>query len=289
MKRKGLWIGTIVGIFFLLLLLFWGIALRFVLQKEGGDFGFGESVAIVEVEGDIFQSEAVVKELEKYDRDNSVKSIILRVNSPGGGIAPSQEIYEAVKRSEKMVVASLGSLAASGGYYISCGADRIIANPGTITGSIGVIAYFPRYHRLMKKIGLDYEVIKSGEHKDIGSPLREMTESEKMLLKGVIDDLYNQFVEVVSLERGISKEEVLKLADGRILTGSQAVEVELVDEIGTLSDAIRIAGEMGGIEGKPRVIQKKKKIRFLDLLLETVGRVPVLEGEEVRFEYRLLF
>lgn len=290
MRRKGFWIGTIVGVFFLLFLILWGVALRFALRQDGIGFRLGQYVAVVEVKGTITNAEKVVKEIERYDEDSSVRAIVLRVNSPGGGIAPSQEIYEAVKRVEKIVVASLGSLAASGGYYISCGADRIIANPGTITGSIGVIATFPKYHQLLKKIGMSYEVVKSGKHKDIGSPYRDMTEEEKRLIQEVIDNLYDQFVEVVSVGRGIPREEVLKFADGRIFSGSQAAEWGLVDELGTFSDAIRIAGELGGIEGKPKVIwPKKRKPRLIDLLLKTATRVSSFEEVPIRFEYRLLF
>jgi protease-4 len=290
MRRKGLFIGIIVGIVFIFFLILWGVALRYVLHQDESEFGFRKAVAVVDVKGDILSSDKVVKEIEKYDEDSSVRAIVLRVNSPGGGIAQSQEIYEAVKKADKDIVASLGSIAASGGYYISCGADRIIANPGTITGSIGVITTFPKYHQLLKKIGVEYEVIKSGEHKDIGSPYREMTEDEKRLLQDVIDDLFDQFVEVVSVERDIPKEEVLKLADGRILSGNQAHEQGLVDEIGTFSDAVRIAGELGGIEGKPRVIRpKKKEYKLLDLLLKTADRVTAIEDESIRFEYRMLF
>ncbi len=290
MKRKGIYIGIIVGIVFIFFLILWGAALRYVLHREESEFGFGKAIAVVDVKGDILSSEKVVKEIEKYDEDSSVRAIVLRVNSPGGGIAQSQEIYEAVKEADKEIIASLGSVAASGGYYISCGADRIIANPGTITGSIGVITTFPKYHQLLKKIGVEWEVIKSGEHKDIGSPYRDMTEEEKRLLQDVIDDLFDQFVEVVSVERDIPKEEVIKLADGRIFSGNQAHELGLVDEIGTFSDAIRIAGERGGIEGKPRVIRsKKKEYKLLDLLLKTADRVTSIENESIRFEYRMLF
>jgi protease-4 len=290
MKRKGIYIGIIVGIVFIFFLILWGVALRYALHREDSEFGFRKAIAVIDVKGDILSSEKVVKEIEKYDEDSSVRAIVLRVNSPGGGIAQSQEIYKAVKEADKEIIASLGSVAASGGYYISCGADRIIANPGTITGSIGVITTFPKYHQLLKKIGVEWEVIKSGEHKDIGSPYRDMTVEEKRLFQDVIDDLFDQFVEVVSVERDIPKEEVLKLADGRIFSGNQAHELGLVDEIGTFSDAIRIAGERGGIEGKPRVIRpKKKEYKLLDLLLKTADRVTSVENESIRFEYRMLF
>ena len=190
------------------------------------------------------------------------------MDSPGGAVAPSQEIYEEVKKAtlKKKVIVSMGSVAASGGYYISAPADRIIANPGTLTGSIGVIMEIPNIEGLMNKIGVKTEVIKSGRHKDIASAFRKMGKEERLILQGVLDDVHEQFIKAVSEGRKIPFEEAKKLADGRIFTGRQAVEARLVDELGTLEDAIAIAGRLAGIKGEPEVVTKKERFSIVDIL-----------------------
>ncbi len=235
-----------------------------------------KKVAVVKIEGVIMDSKEVVEQLKKYSKNDSVKAIVIRINSPGGAVAPSQEIYREIRKlkdkSGQAVVASMGSVAASGGYYIAAACDKIMANPGSLTGSIGVIMEFATIQELMSKIGIKGEVIKSGERKDIGNIMREMTPDERVYLQGVIDDVHEQFMEAVATGRNMSLDEVRPLADGGIYTGRQAKEVGLVDELGDFEDAIALAGELGGIEGEPSVITEEKKITIFDILRgEDVG------------------
>jgi protease-4 len=230
-----------------------------------------DRVALVKIEGVLITSDHVVDELHDYAEDSSIKAIVIRIDSPGGGVVPSQEIYNAVKyvkREGKKVVVSMGSVAASGGYYVAAAADKIVANPGTLTGSIGVKMEFANLEKLLEKIGVQGMVVKSGEYKDIGSPFRTMTEQEKKLLQGVIDDVHSQFIKAVAEGRNLPEADVRAIADGRIFTGQQALSLKLVDKMGDLTDSIQIAGELAGIKGKPKVIEKKKKIPFFEYLKE---------------------
>jgi len=227
----------------------------------------GSKVALITVEGVILDSKEVIEQLEKYRRNPSVKAIVLRINSPGGGVAPSQEIYEEILKSRQVnktpIVASVGSLAASGGYYIASAADLIVANPGSITGSIGVLLQVPNISGLLQKIGVKSVVVKSGQHKDLASPTREMTDSERQLLQGMLDDVHNQFIDVVAKGRQIDRKKVEAIADGRIFSGREAQSLGLVDQLGNLQDAIERAGTLAGIRGKPTVIQERKRRSFL--------------------------
>ncbi len=242
------------------------------LTTSSINFGFEKSIGYVEVKGVI--TEGVRKEtvgaLEKFRRSRNVRAIVLRIDCPGGGTAATQEIYSAVKRvraTGKPIFASMGSVAASGGYYIAIPCDKIFANPSTVTGSIGVIMEIPNIEGLLRKIGVYFMVVKSDEHKDIGSPFRKMTEVEEKLIKDVIDDVYNQFVDAIVLDRGIKKEDVLKIADGRIITGKQAKELGFIDELGNLQDVIREAAKAAGLGERPKIVkQKKKKLTLLELL-----------------------
>ncbi len=230
-----------------------------------------DRVALVKIEGLLVTSEHIVDELREYAEDSSIKAIVIRIDSPGGGVVPSQEIYNAVlyaKKEGKKVVVSMGSVAASGGYYVAAAADKIVANPGTLTGSIGVKMEFANLEKLLEKIGVQGMVVKSGEYKDIGSPFRNMTEPEKKLLQGVIDDVLSQFVKAVAEGRNLPESDVRTIADGRIFTGQQALGLRLVDRMGDLTDSIKLAGDLAGIKGKPSVIEKRKKIPFLDYLKE---------------------
>jgi len=233
----------------------------------------GAKVAVIEVTGVIIDSADVIKEIEDYADDNSIKAVIIRVNSPGGGVAPSQEIYEEILKlkKKKKVIVSMGAVAASGGYYIAAPADKIIANAGTLTGSIGVIMELPNVKGLMEKIGIEAQVIKSGRLKDIASVFKSLTEEEKQILQTVLDDVHDQFIEAVAVSRNMDTEVVRKLSDGRIFTGRMAKEIGLVDELGNLQDAIKIAGEMAGIKGRPEVVYKKESFSIFDLLK---GNVP---------------
>lgn len=231
----------------------------------------GGNVALVKIEGLLVSSENIVDELNDYAEDSSIKAVVMRIDSPGGGVVPSQEIFNAVKHMKqegKKVVVSMGSVAASGGYYIAAAADKVVANPGTLTGSIGVKMEFANVEKLLDKIGIKGMVVKAGQYKDIGSPFRDMTEPEKKLLQDVIDDVHSQFIEAVSEGRGLPKEDVAAIADGRIFTGRQALSLKLVDQLGDLEDSIKLAGVLAGIKGKPKIVEKKKKIPFLDYLKE---------------------
>jgi len=254
------------GIVFLASLLSGNKRSSTTLQMVGAD-----KVALVKLEGLLIAAEPVVEELNDYAEDSSVKAIVLRIDSPGGGVVVSQEIYNAVKNARKegkKVVASMGTVAASGGYYVAAAADRIVANPGTLTGSIGVKMEFANIEKLLEKIGVRGMVVKAGEYKDVGSPFREMSAQEKKLLQDVIDDVHSQFIKAVAEGRNMQEAEVRAIADGRIFTGRQALDLKLVDQLGDLADSIKIAGELVGIHGKPRVIEKRKKIPFFDYLKE---------------------
>jgi protease-4 len=233
--------------------------------------GGSDRVALVRIEGVLLTSDRVVDELRDYAEDSSVKAIVIRIDSPGGGVVPSQEIYNAVKYAKKegkKVVVSMGSVAASGGYYVAAAADKIIANPGTLTGSIGVKMEFANVEKLLEKIGVQGMIVKSGEYKDIGSPFRAMTEPEKKLLQGVIDDVHSQFIAAVAQGRRMQEADVRAIADGRIFTGQQALSLKLVDQMGDLNDSIQLAGSLAGIKGKPNVIEKRKKVSFFEYLKE---------------------
>jgi protease-4 len=254
----------------------------------------GGRVGLVEVLGDISESESVVEQLERLGRDPSVHAVVIRLDSPGGGVAASQEIYEAVqkvRKEDKPVVASLAGVAASGAYYVACAADTIVANPGTLTGSIGVIMSFPNTEELFRKVGLKLEVIKTGKFKDVGSIWRPMTADERELLQGVLTNVYDQFVDAIAEGRDMSREQILPYADGRVFSGDQAQEYGFVDVLGDLDDAIDIAGEMGNIRGKPSVVRKERRrvtlLDFLDEKLNLMGEVAGLRTSGPLLEYRL--
>ncbi|MBI5574811.1 MAG: signal peptide peptidase SppA [Deltaproteobacteria bacterium] len=250
----------------------------------------GDKVAVLPVTGLIADSEATIEQLKKFARDDSVKAIVIRINSPGGGVGPSQEIHEEVKKlqGKKIVVASMGALAASGGYYIACASQKIYANPGTITGSIGVIMSFVSVKDLIGKIGVKGMVVKSGEFKDLGSPVRDMKPEERKLLKEVVDNVHLQFVDAVAEGRKLDKSKVLKIADGRIFSGEQAKALGLIDALGNLEDAVAEAGKMANIEGEPRVVTPpKKKISILELLKEEAKSIigDKLTEYRIRLDY----
>lgn len=234
------------------------------------DLSSGDRIALIRVEGVIMDSQQTVTDLRRYSENPAVKAIVLRIDSPGGGVVPSQEIYDEVKRvrakNNKTVIASMGSVAASGGYYIAAATDRIVANPGTLTGSIGVIMETANVEGLLQKIGVEGVVIKSGKYKDVGSPLRKMSEEERALLQSVMDDVHQQFIEAVAEGRELELAVAQALSDGRIFTGRQAKEAKLVDELGDLEDAIQLAADTAGIEGEPKVVEPKRRFSIRELL-----------------------
>jgi protease-4 len=238
----------------------------------------GDRVAVITVEGVIADPREVIEQLHRYRDLPTVKAVVLRVNSPGGAVAPSQEIYQEILKfrheTRKPVVASLGSVAASGGYYVAAAADRIVANPGSITGSIGVIMQIPNFGGLLQKVGIKSTVIKAGENKDLGSMTRDLTEAERRILQEVMDDVHGQFIDAVVAGRRLDRARVETLADGRIFSGRQALGLGLVDELGDLSDAIARAAGLVGIPGRPKVIQeRRRRFSLWDLVMEELAPV----------------
>jgi len=250
------------------------------LARRGpeGALGFGPRVAIVEVEGLIVDGRQVLEELKRHREDPLVRAVVLRIDSPGGVVGPTQEIHAAVRKlreAGKRVVASLGAVAASGGYYVAVAADEIVANPGTLTGSIGVMMQMANLEQLMKKVGVDWVVIKSGQFKDVGNVTRPMTAEERRLLQALLDDVHAQFVDAVSAGRRLPRQEVARLADGRIFSGAQARALGLVDALGGLEDAVNRAAALAGLPLPPRVVEPRRRLNLFELL-GVRGRLPDL-------------
>ena len=262
--------------------------------EEGGEFGFSDRVQVVEVEGELVQSRPILEQLKRYEDSNSVKAILLNIDSPGGGVAVSQEIYTEIKRlrekKDKIVVAYLSSTGASGAYYISCAANKIVANPGTIVGSIGVIAEWVNYADLLEWAKLKNIVFKTGEFKDTGSPSRPITENERKYFQGLIDDMYVQFVEAVATGRKLDLQGVRAMADGRVFTGRDAKERKLIDETGNFQDAVDLTAKLAGISGKPRLIRSvRQRVTLLDVLTTDLSRLVPFNGQsmksQIKFQY----
>lgn len=262
-----------ICIFFTVLFLLLVLAGLFaaLLEKPLPIVELGEKVGLIKIEGPIFTAGKAIEQIEKYEENSSVKALVIRVNSPGGAVVPSHELYEKIKKAStvKPVVVSMGSLAASGGYYLSAGATKIVANPGTITGSIGVIMEVVNVGSLMEKIGIKSEVVKSGKHKDLASVFRGIGEEEREILQASMDDVHSQFIEAVAKGRNMPVDEVTRLADGRIFTGRQALSHGLVDELGTLDDAVNRAAKLANIKGKPQVITPKEPFNLEDFFNKT--------------------
>jgi len=263
---------TVVLIILGVAILFFGTLMAIVLSLSGYSpaLSFTNKIGVVPINGIIRDADTIIKQIIAFRNDRQIKAIILRIDSPGGGVGPSQEIYTETRRTSrtKKVVASLGSVAASGGYYIASAADSIVANPGTLTGSIGVLMEFVRVEELLKKIGVEMQVIKSGEFKDIGSPNRKMTHKEKEMLLTLLEDIRNQFVTAVSQGRNMPEEVVLELADGRIFSGRQAKGLGLVDSLGNFRDAVSVAKRLAHIKGEVKLVypQKRRRSFLWDLL-----------------------
>jgi len=285
--------GCFIAAVLLLLLLFALASLILIGSMLTGGIdietvGGGDAVAVVRIEGVLTDGEQIVDEIKRYSNISAVKAIVMRIDSPGGFVVPCQEIHAALRRvreKEIPVVASMGTVAASGGYYVALGADKIVANPGTATGSIGVILSYPTFGDLFDKIGVSMERVKSGEFKGIGDPTRKLTERERAVLRERIDDVYQQFIDVVVEGRGLSEDEVRTLADGRVYSGRQAVGLGLVDVEGDMHDAIKLAAEEAGIPGEPKVLMKKRRGLFALLdAVETVAeavRVSAMSPEQM--------
>jgi len=240
----------------------------------GDRLALGPSVGVVELRGVIEDAADTIEALERLRRHDGTRAVVLRVDSPGGAVAPAQELYDEIwhVRESKPVIASLGNVAASGGYYVASAANLILADPGTITGSIGAIMDVPQYGPLAEKVGVSEEVVKSGRFKDTGHPLRPLAPEERALLQGMVDDVLSQFVAAVAKGRSMEPERVRALADGRVFSGAQALSAGLVDRLGGLEAATRAAWEQAGQTGEPRVwhLRGRRRLWWLDLLGETL-------------------
>jgi protease-4 len=269
--------GVAIGVVVLFVATVW--VLMAVLE-DGGLPGGGK-VAVVEVDGIIgvgadrgTDTDSIVRTLADYRDDSSIRAVVLRINSPGGVVAPTQEIFTAVQRlrdAGKPVVASLGAVAASGGYYVAVAADEVYANPGTLTGSIGVVMQLANIEGLLKKVGVEYVVVKAGAYKDVGNFARAMKPEERRILQALLDDVYGQFVSAVADRRGLDRKTVLAFADGRIYSGQQALKLKMVDELGGLEDAIEAAARRAGLPGKPRVVYPRRGFSLRGLLQSQLG------------------
>ena len=275
MSKSTKWFLIIAGT--LIVFGFGAMALFYALINSISDTqsdvvtGSGDKIAVVELKDVILSSEETVRQLRKYREDRSIRGILFRVDSPGGGVVASQEIFEEVKKTRKHgkpIVVSMGSLAASGGYYVSCPANKIVANRGTLTGSIGVISQFLRYDSLLGKIGVQVNTIKSGKLKDAGSPFRAMTEADREYFQKLMDDVHKQFISAVETERKLDHDSVVSFADGRVFTGEQALKMRLIDTIGTYEDAVQITARLAGIKGDPSIVKERKRgITIFDRVL----------------------
>ena len=257
-----------------------GVAVLFLVMGssrrggEGGQALFGPRVAIVELEGMIAEVDDLVREVKAHRENPQVKAVVIRINSPGGVVGPTQELHQAlvrVREAGKPVVASLSSVAASGGYYTAVAADRIYANPGTLTGSIGVIMQMANVQDLFKKVGVDYVVVKAGQYKDLGNFSRSMTPEERRVLQTLLDDVHAQFIDAVAQGRKLDRAEVVKFADGRVFSWVQAKDLKMVDALGSLEDAVNEAAKLAGLAVPPAVIRPTKRFSVFDLLRSQIG------------------
>jgi protease-4 len=277
-SRTFLWVVVGGGAFFLFLLaVFTLVYVSVKSDQDSGFAGFGDKIAVVDVEGVIIEPRTVSDHLKKYGDDDSIKAIILHINTPGGGVAASQEIHDAVKRvreqKKKRVVAAIETVGASGGYYIASATDRIYADPGSVVGSIGVIAQYFNYGELVRWMKLKDVTLKTGEFKDTGNPTRDLTPAERAYLQGLMDDMHGQFVRAVSEGRKLKEEEVKALADGRVWTGQQAVSLKLVDQLGDFRFAVEDTAKSVGITGEPVLVRPTQERKtLLDLLFSDVSR-----------------
>jgi protease-4 len=275
LARRSLF--TILAISVLSLMVITGIVLAVLKTGEGGGWSLGDRIAVIPIDGIIGDDAEVLEQIRRFRQDKSVKGYVVAINSPGGSVGPSQSIYSELKKlrddDDRPVIASIGGVGASGGYYIALGADSIFALPGSLTGSIGVIMELPEVRELMDKVGVDVRVIKSAEHKDVGSLFREMSPGDSAILNALVQDVYDQFVDVVAQERRLTRERLLPVADGRVLSGRQAHRSGLVDRMGNVQDAIAAAGRMAGLGSDPDLaFPREDKPTLLDVFL---GRTAV--------------
>lgn len=286
---RGIFLAIVI-LFLLIFIFLAGIGSGLLLSGDSS-FSSGDKVAVLRVKDVILDSQIYLESLDAIAKDDGVKALVVRIDSPGGAVGASQEIFSELKElgKELPIVASIGGIGASGGYYIACAAQKIYANPGAITGSIGVIAQFASYEKLLNWAMIDVEIIKSGKYKDVGSSFRKMNEADKQYIQQLIDNVYEQFKSVVADARDLDTKQIDKVADGKIYTGEQALNLKLIDELGTINDAIRMAGDLGGIEGKPEVIYfPKKKFRLMDILNSKVA-TSFLTGVPTKSRFGLFY
>ena len=286
-NRVLVWLLLGGGALVLLSVTLVAVIVLFSDDESGADFGFSDRIQVVDIEGILLDSRSVLDELKRYEDSDSVPAVLLRINSPGGGVASAQEMYREVRRLReekgKLVVAYVSSIGASGAYYVACAADKTVANPGTIIGSIGVIAEWVNYGELLEWARLKSIVLKRGEFKDTGSPTRDITEEEKSYFQGLLDDMYVQFVEAVASGRNMDIATVRTFADGRVFTGREAKELGMIDEIGNFQDAVDLTARLAGISGKPRLIRaRRERVTLLDLLTGDLSRMVPFRGQVVR-------
>lgn len=249
--------------------------------------GFGDRIGVVEIEGVITQSGDTMADIVRFREDDSIRGVIIRINSPGGSVGPTQEIYREVRklRDKKKVFVSMGGICASGGYYIASAGEKIYASPSTITGSIGVIMEQTVVEDLLKKIGIQPNVLKAGEYKDVGSPFRKMTDEERAYLNRILTGIHDQFIADVAAGRGMAIESAKKLSDGRIYTGTQAKEVKLVDTIGTFYDCRDDLKKTLNIKGKPVLVYGKKPFSFVKWLFSSLANEIISQTASSPFKF----
>jgi len=297
-RRAWLWVGGIV----LALVVVWSAAACVLIGVLAGRPGAaipvgGDLVGVIYLEGSIgvttpgsggaVDSQQIIDYVKAAESNPRVKAIVVYINSPGGAVVPSDLMYQALRHAEKPVVAAMGDVAASGGYYVACGADRILAHPATITGSIGVYGQLVNAAELLSSIGVEGIIVRSGDSKAMGNWFEHPTEEQLAIEQQIVDQLYELFVQAVAEGRGMAVDEVRGLADGRPFTGQQALEVGLVDALGSLPDAIDAAADLGGIVGEPRVIEYRRTPSLLELWLSAQrrpdGELAVLQWLDDRF------
>lgn len=281
---------AIVAVIFLFFTFIAGVGCGLLISGDDA-LSSGDKVAVLRVEDVILDDQTYLDSITAIKNDSQIKALVLRIESPGGAVGPSQELYSELKqlREDMPVVASIGNVGASGGYYIACAAEKIYANPGSITGSIGVVAQFVSYEKLLQWAMVDVEVIKSGEFKDIGSPFREMTDTDREYIQALIDNVHTQFKEAVGESRGLDEAQVNRIAEGKIYTGAQARELGLVDELGTINDAVDYVSESAGITGKPNLVYYPKKKSQLMELLQSRVEIPGITALPSKASFGLFY
>lgn len=291
MKSKTLLVALGIGLSIVALFIVCIVSAQ-ILLGDKKVLWTGSKIGILEVQGMIVDSGEFIKQLHEFRDNDKISAVVLRIDSPGGVVGPSQEMYEEIRKftKKKKLVVSMGSLAASGGYYIAAPANIIVANPGTVTGSIGVLMKLSNIQGLLGKVGLNSFVLKSGRFKDSGSPIRPMTKEDREILQGVIDSMHSQFVKAVADGRKIPVDDVRKIADGRIFSGEQALKVKLVDRLGNLQDAVSEAAKLSGIKGEPELVYPpEKKKTLLDMFVEgtcekIASKLKIESGISARYE-----